>query len=335
MRNGSTTSNTESVVRLSIIIPSFNGRRLLGRCLETVFAHKPAHSEVIVVDDGSTDGTSEYLRQAWPPVRLVRLQRNAGFCRAANAGLAAARGELVELLNNDAEVGAGWAEAAMAPFADPRVAAVAPLVCQLPFRGRIDSAGDRFLPIGIAKKRGEGRLVAAPFDRPAEVFAASAAAAFYRRSAIIDAGGFPEHFRAYLDDVDLGYRLRLAGFRCQFEPLSRVYHWVSRSHQVRSRPLQHQIARNSELLFWTNLPTLQLLAFALPHLAYVLVQLGWKGLRGDFGPWFAGKCSAIGSIAAIRRIRKESQSLCAARDRKDRSNTQPRSRSLATEPLPA
>lgn len=303
------TPTRESSCRLSVIIPTYNGMRWLNRCLPSVLAHQPAGTEILVVDDGSTDDTATLVPGRWPEVRLLSRARNGGFCRAANHGLAHARGDVVELLNNDTEVAPGWAEGPLAQFADPCVGAVAPLVCQLPFRGRIDSAGDIYLRIGRARKRGEGASVQGLKRYSRAVFAASASAAFYRRSALERVGGFPEAFGAYLDDVDLGFRLRHLGFECVFCPESRVYHWVSRSHVVSGRRIQQQVARNSEILFWANLSARELLCFAGPHLAYLLLQLSHKTLRGDFGPWFAGKCGCLMDLPLLWNLRRRARAL--------------------------
>jgi hypothetical protein len=299
---------------LSIVIPTWNGWPLLERCLATVTAHRPAGTEIIVVDDGSTDGTAARLPAAFPDVTLVRLRRNRGFCGAANAGLRAAAGDVIELLNNDTEVTSGWCERPLALLAaDPTLGSVAPQVRRLPERGRLDSAGDHYSPIGIARKRGEGQPVGEGFEESAEVFGASASSAFYRRTALERTGGFPEHFNAYLDDVDLACRLRLAGFGCRYEPGSVVYHWVSRTHSVKGRRVQAQVARNSERVFWTNTRPRDLALYLLPHLAYVVMQLGYRSVRGDFGPWFAGKVSILAELPELWRQRQAAQEL--TRDR--------------------
>lgn len=299
-------------LKLSIVIPTYNNYRLLQRCLRTVALHRPADTETIVVDDGSIEDIRELAAAEFPDVRVLRQTSNGGFCKAANTGLRAATGDIVELLNNDTEVCPGWTDKPLEAFADAKVGAVAPLVCKLPLRHRIDSAGDVYYWIGVAKKRGENQFAEAPFDRPVEVFTASASSAFYRREALLAVGGFPEHFGAYLDDVDLGFRLRLAGYKCLFEPESRVLHWVSRSHPTRSRRIQQQVSRNSEWVFWTNLTNRQLAMLAVPHLAFVLVQLAYKTVRGEFGPWFAGKCAAMGELPTVIDRRRHAQSLCRA-----------------------
>lgn len=296
--------------RLSIVVPTYNQRDLLCRCLASVAKYAPPRTEIIVVDDRSRDRTVETVRRDWPDVRLIQRNRNGGFCRSANTGIAVARGRVVELLNNDAEVTEGWADAALAPFEDPSVGSVAPLVRQLPRRRTIDSAGDDFHFHGVARKRGEGRSWREPRWRVhAEVNSASASSAFYLRTALQAVGGFPEHFGAYLDDVDLGLRLRLAGYRCLYIPESVVFHWVGQSHPTASRRIQHQVSANSERVFWTNLPPGELARRAIPHLAYVLALLAYKALKADFSPWFAGKCQVLAEVPSLLRRRGEAQSL--------------------------
>ena len=196
---------------LSLVIPSHNRPDLLRPCLASVVRHAPPDTEVLVVDDGSTARCVSAAAHDFPGARVLRLEQRGGFCAAANAGVRAARYSVVELLNDDTEVSAGWAEAALARFADPAVAAVAPLVLRgPPGQGgppRIDSAGDRYFAGGVAGKRGHGEPLGPDYLRPGPVFGASASSAFYRRDVLLAVGGFPETFGAYFEDVDLAFRL--------------------------------------------------------------------------------------------------------------------------------
>jgi len=152
--------------RLSVIIPSHNRADLLRLCLASVLRHAPAGAEVVVVDDGSPDGSVSEAASAFPGVRVLRREKQSGFCAAANAGLRTATHPIVELLNDDTEVEAGWADAALKWFADPTVAAVAPLVLRRSdddVSPRIDSAGDRYYLGGVAGKRGHGRAIEAEY----------------------------------------------------------------------------------------------------------------------------------------------------------------------------
>src|SRR5438477_9735638 len=132
------TRNVNLLPSLSIVIPTHNRPDLLHACLSTVTRHAPTDTEIIVVDDASPRGVASTVAQAFAGVRCLRLARCRGFCVAANAGIRVARGTIVELLNDDTEVTAGWATAALASFADASIGAVAPLVLRSPGRARID-----------------------------------------------------------------------------------------------------------------------------------------------------------------------------------------------------
>ena len=173
-----------------------------------------------MADDASTDGTAEWLARVHPEVRVVRLERNGGFCAAANAGIAAARGRFIQLLNNDTEVAAGWIEAGLAPFADPTVGvgrtaglgAVRPRLAWIRPATRIHWPAGR--PSGATASPAHS-LPTAPVE---EVFGASGSSAFYRSAALRRAGGFDPLLGSYYEDIDLAFRLRWAGYRCLFAP---------------------------------------------------------------------------------------------------------------------
>src|SRR6516164_9507731 len=144
---------------LSIVIPTYNGLNHLERCLTSVQQYAPPGTQVIVVDDGSTDGTCFWLRKKHPEVEVLALPSNHGFCGAVNAGVARARREVVEMLNNDTEVSPGWAESALKHFADPSVGSVAPLVVFFDRPQVIDSAGQEYHICGWGKNRGYGHVL--------------------------------------------------------------------------------------------------------------------------------------------------------------------------------
>jgi GT2 family glycosyltransferase len=295
------------VRQLSVVIPSHNRADLLRLCLNSVTRHAPAGTEVVVVDDASPGGGASTVAASFPQVRCLRLPHRRGFCAAVNAGIAKATHAVVELLNDDTEVISGWAEAALAHFDDPRVAAVAPLVLRGPphptVAPRIDSAGDRYYVGGVAAKRGHGTVLTDRFLRAGSVFGASASSAFYRRAALQEVGGFPESFGAYFEDVDVAFRLHWAGYRAVYEPASRVWHRVSSSHG-RSRRLLEQQARNEERVFWRNLPA-AVLARALPMHAAVLLAKAWRRWHeGHLLPFVLGKLRVLSDAADLLRHRR-------------------------------
>ncbi|MCI0699590.1 MAG: glycosyltransferase [Planctomycetia bacterium] len=307
---------------LSVVIPSHCRPDLLRLCLASVTRFAPTGTEVIVVDDGSRDAVVSRAVEEFAGVKVVRRPKAGGFCSAANAGIALATAPVVELLNDDTEVTAGWADSAMKWFADERIAAVAPLVLQNDperlARGLpplIDTAGDDYDLGGFAVKRGHGRVLANREGNRAggcdkatrsvtlavrqelaagPVFGASACAAFYRREALLRAGGFPEHFGAYFEDVDLSFRLRRLGFEIIYEPAAVVWHRVSGSYgrKLSRRTLERQSC-NEERVFWRNVRGRQLLKALPRHAAVLLGKALRRWQEGTLLPWLLGRLRAI------------------------------------------
>ena len=292
---------------LSIVVPSYNGRHLLATCLASVARHRPAGRdiEVLVADDGSTDGTPEWLAATHPDVRLVRRAQNGGFVAAANAGIAAARGTFVQLLNNDTEVTAGWVEAGLKPFDDPTVGSVAPLVLVRSDPSRVDSAGDQYAAFGWPSKRGHGEPAGRWAEHPGDrVFGASGSSAFYRAEALRRVGAYDPLFGSYYEDVDLAFRLRWAGYGCMYAPDCRILHAISMSYDHGRPELQRRMARNAELLFWGDLPLTWMLAALGPHVAFTVVQGVMRALQGRARPFLLGKLDAARLLPTFRSHRR-------------------------------
>ena len=293
-------------IDLSIIIPSHQRSDLLQTCLDSVCRFAPQRSEIIVVDDASPNRSAEAVARA-AGVRYLRLRRRHGFCAAANEGIKIARGSIVELLNDDAEVTVTWSDAPLAAFRDSSVGAVAPLVLMAgrsDLGQRIDSAGDCYYWGGVACKRWHGKD---PNDcvlgrRP--VFGASACAAFYRRDVVLALGAFPSHFEAYFEDVDLAFRLHRAGYHVLFEPASIVFHHVSASYALRTRQLLQQQASNEERVFWRNMPGAAL-PQALPRHVAVLAAKAWRRWQeGTLAPFICGRLRVLKEAWDIRDHRR-------------------------------
>ncbi len=289
---------------LSIIIPTHNGRMHLERCLPTVQRYAPPGTQVLVVDDASTDGTPQWLARTHAWVERVILPANRGFCGAVNTGIALARGQVIELLNDDTAVEPGWADAALRHFANPAVGSVAPLVLSMT-AGVIDSAGIEYDVSGWARNRHYGQALSADHLRTREVFGPSGSSGFYRRSALDRAGTLLPQYGAYFEDVDLAFRLRWAGFRCIYEPASRVRHQGSASYGQESERLAQLLSRNEELVFWVNLPERQLAMGLLPHLGFLAVRLVRRARAGQLMAYLAGKAEALRLVRWVSRRRTE------------------------------
>lgn len=289
---------------LSVVIPSHARADLLELCLASLHRHAPTDTEIIVADDGSADEVVSRTARRFPGVRVIRHAKPLGFCLAANAGMAVATGAVVQLLNDDAQVTAGWAAAALAQFADPTVGSVAPLTLIGPPADTppvIDSAGDEYDVGGFARKRGHREPLSGRYAFPREVFGASGSSAFYRVAALETAGLYPDNFDSYFEDVDLSWRIRHAGYRTVYEPASVVWHLVGSSHRKRRR-LNEQQSRNEERVFWRNVPRLWL---ALPRHAAVLAGKALRRIReGTFCPFAFGRLRALAELPAHLRHRR-------------------------------
>jgi GT2 family glycosyltransferase len=260
---------------VSVVIVSWDGLAYLEDCLPSVersLARVPGPSEIWVVDNGSTDGTLEFLADHHPDVRVIANEENRGFSIANNQAFAQARGRYVATLNNDTVVDPDWlVEAIRELERHPDVGSVA---CQLVFRDRpsvINSAGvsvDRRLRV---QDRSAGAPADAPDAAPVEVFGPSAGAAVYRAEVLRDLGGFEESFFAYFEDVDLAWRARRSGWRSRYVPAALVHHTYSGTSRRNKSTKAFLMARNRSWLLLRNASWGQLLV-ALPHV--LLFDLG-------------------------------------------------------------
>ncbi len=294
----------EKQMDISIIIPSYHRVDLLEACLRSVTRHAPAHTQIIVVDDASPHGVVSRTAESFQGVEVVRQKKRSGFCTAINAGLTRAQRPIVNILNDDTEVQPGWTVAPCLRIqTDKKVAAVAPLVLQWRRSEIIDSAGDEYDPGGFAFSRGKGQPLAAYYLQAHEVFSASGCGAFYRKDALLEVGGFPEHFRAYFEDVDVGFRLRRAGYRCWYEPSSRILHHGSATHGRRpGRRLAEQLARNEERVFCQYFPSSKQNRTLVRHAGVLLAKACRRWGDGTLVPFFMGRLRAWGERCGMMRV---------------------------------
>ncbi len=211
--------------RVTVVVPTWNSARWLPGCLAALGRQSWRDFRVLVVDSASRDGSAAIAAEASVAPAVLALPANRGFAAAANAGWRAARTPYVALLNPDTLPEPVWLEAVVACLdaAGEDTAAVASRMLRMEDPQTIDDAGDLFSWYGSAVKRGHGEP-ASRYERREEVLSACAGAALYRASALAALGGFDEAFGSYLEDVDLGLRARLLGYRCLYEPAARVLH---------------------------------------------------------------------------------------------------------------
>lgn len=243
--------------QVDLVIPTYNGREHLRNCLHAVQNQTFLDVTVIVVDDGSTDGTDTLMHDEFPEFQYLRLAGNQGFARACNAGISIGSGPYVALLNNDALPDPDWLEKLVAGIErHPEAAAVASKILLADGSGRLHTTGDTFTWSGLPNSRGVWEIDEGQYDIEDEVFSACAAAALYRRSAIdearlISGDVFEPDFFMYLEDVDLGWRLRLLGYLNYYIPEARVIHHLSATGG--GELASYYVARNGFALLERNL----------------------------------------------------------------------------------
>ena len=247
---------------VSVVIANLNGEEYLADCLKSLADQTFREFEVIVVDNGSTDGSLSLLNKDFPWVKVVALKENEGFARANNRGFEASSSEYIATLNNDTIANRGWLGALYeAARADGNTGMVASKI----FLGRegneIDSAGMLIYPDGMTRQRGHGERDTGQYDGMVEVLFPSACAALYRRQMLKEIGFFDEDFFSYCEDADLGLRARLAGWKAVFAPAAVVHHLYSRTGGRHSTFKAYLVERNHLWVLLKNLPMPFILLF--------------------------------------------------------------------------
>lgn len=212
---------------VSVVVVNWNGQDVIAGCLTSLATQIFADFEVIVVDNGSTDGSIALLDSSPLPIRLIRNTENKGFCGANNQGIDSARGKYVALLNNDAEADPAWLAAlvdAIGQGSEPPCGMVASKILLFDDRTRIDKVGHLIYPDGQNRGRGSGEIDSGQYDELEETLWPDGCAALYSADMLRQIGGFDEDFFAYADDAELGLRGRIAGWRAVYAPKAVVYH---------------------------------------------------------------------------------------------------------------
>lgn len=241
-------------VRVSVIIPNWNGGDWLDGCLNALKSQDYRDFEILVVDDASSDGSSDNLEERFPGVQVLRLAKHQGFAKAVNAGIMTTSGDYVLLLNNDtlpsiSFIGNLVRTMDMMP---PIVGSLASCMRNMDNPLLLDDAGDIFTWYGHALKRGHGSPVI-EFEGDNEILSACAGAALYRRDFFNNAGAFDEEFVSYLEDLDLGLRGRLLGYRCMYVASADVLH-KGHGSNLPSGDYIRFMTRNRLMLIGKNVP---------------------------------------------------------------------------------
>ena len=295
----------------TVIIVNWNGEVFLERCLAGLMNQTVKPHEIIMVDNASSDKSVEIVDR-FPSVRVLELGQNTGFAQGNNLAIAAASSETewIVLLNPDAFPEPGWLEELLAAaHRNPGFDAFGSKLVVAADPGVLDGAGDVYHVSGLVWRMGHGAPVASFTAQAREVFSLCAAAAMYRRSALLEVGGFDEDYFCYVEDVDLGFRLRLAGYRCLYVPLSVAHHVGSGT--TGGQHSDFAVYHGHRNLVWTyvkDMPGMLFWAFLPLHLAMNLVALVVFTLRGQGEVMFRAKRDALMGIPLMWKKRRQVQS---------------------------
>jgi GT2 family glycosyltransferase len=286
----------------SVIVVNWNGRHHLQACLDALAAQQGVDFETLVVDNGSSDGSAEFVRAQFPAVRVVALADNQGFAGGNNAGARQARGRHLVFLNNDTVVETGWLAALRRGADEPGFALVTSRVVYMHDPALIDSAGDGVLQWGAAFKRFHGTR-APEAARSGEVFGVCGAACLVPKVVFDELGGFDEAFFVSHEDVDLSYRARLLGYRCRYAADAVVRHHGSATLGRTSAFAVFHGQRNLEWVYLKNSP-LSILMRTMPgHLLYTAAAAGYFARMGLLGAFLRAKLAAVAGLPRVLRQR--------------------------------
>ena len=304
-------SNFDPPVHISVVLVTWNSAATLARCLDCLAAQTRKDFEVVLVDNGSTDGCLDEVESRWPglTLRVECLELNRGFAVANNIGARLARGKWLALLNSDAFPEPNWLEQLLqAAENNLEFTFFASRQIQANANSLLDGAGDAFHVSGLAWRQYFGFPVDQYGLKSVEVFSPCAAAALYSRQAFLDVGGFDEDFFSYFEDVDLGFRLRLQGHRCLYVSGAVVYHIGSATLGAKSDFALYHIHRNFVWLFVQNMPSSQLWINFPAHLIANLIFPIYNTLRGRGKVFWQAKWDALRGLPRALRKRREIQS---------------------------
>ena len=289
---------------ISVVVVTWNGRHHLDGCLGGLLAQEDVSAEVILVDNGSTDGTVEFVQATYPTVRIVALPQNSGFAAGNNMGARHARGAFVAFLNNDTVPAPTWLRALRAGVDSAAgFQLVTSRIVYLHDPSIVDSAGDGLFRWGGAFKRHHGSPAQAA-GTSGEVFGICGAACLMPTGVFEELGGFDEDFFASHEDVDLSYRARLLGYRCRYVADAVVQHRGSATLGTISPFAVFHAQRNLEWLYLKNSPA-SLLVRTLPgHILYVAVAAAHFTRLGLLGTFVRAKAAAIRGLPALLRKRR-------------------------------
>ena len=287
--------------KATIIIPNYNGLKFMEMCMSALEKQTCKDFEILVVDNGSTDGSVEWLNENEIP--SIFLPENTGFSGAVNVGIKASKTPFVILLNNDTEAKEGYVEALIREIErSPKIFSVSPKMIQLYHKELMDDGGDMYSIMGWAYQRGVGQEIER-YNRACNVFSACAGAAIYRREVFENIGYFDEMHFAYLEDIDVGYRAKIAGYYNRYCPSAEIYHVGSGTSGSKYNEFKVRLAaRNNVYLNYKNMPGWQLLLNSIPIGLGILGKYFFFKKKGFEKEYVGGVLEGIRTVNKTKKV---------------------------------
>jgi GT2 family glycosyltransferase len=300
-------SGFSQTAKVSVIIVNWNGEQFLERCLSALMAQTIQPHEIILLDNASTDRSLEIVRR-YPQVQLIALEQNTGFARGNNLAIKATSedSEWIALLNPDAFATSSWLEELLAAARrNPDFEVFGSMLVNAADTMQLDGAGDAYFVSGRVRRIGHGISKSGIGQPEGEIFSPCAAAALYRRNIFLKLGGFDEDYFCYVEDVDLGFRIRLAGHRCLYVPQSVAHHVGSGT--TGGQHSDFSIYHGHRNLVWTfvkDMPGALFWVFLPLHLMLNLMSIIWFALRGHGGVILKSKRDAVLGLPKMWKKRR-------------------------------
>ena len=288
---------------VTIIIPNYNGRELLKNCIETLEHQTCLDFKLLVVDNGSTDGSVELTSEILD-LEMIALTENTGFCGAGNIGIKHTKTPYFILLNNDTEAEPRFVEALLSGIKkSERIFSCGAMMIDYHNREQIDNAGDYYTALGWARARGKGKPIT-NYETEKKVFSACGGAVIYRTDVANEIGEFDENHFAYLEDVDMGYRAKIYGYQNCYAPDARVYHIGSATTGTRYNEKKVFLAaRNSMYLIYKNMPLLQWIINLPLILLGILIKTLFFNKKGFAGEYLKGIGAGITTCGKCKKVK--------------------------------
>lgn len=291
-------------MKVTVVIPNYNGISFLKDCMESLKIQTYKDFSVLVVDNASADGSVEFIKREYPEAELLELDKNYGFSRAVNEGISHARTPYVLLLNNDTAADRNFiGELVKCMDKDERIFSANPKMIQMYRLDLLDDAGDLYSVIGWGFQRGVGQS-SDSYNRECNIFSACAGASIYRKKIFEEIGVFDEMHFAYLEDIDVGYRARIAGYKNVYCPTAKVYHVGSGTSGSKYNDFKVRLAaRNGIYLNYKNMPLLMLLVNILPIAFGIFIKYLFFWRKGFRRAYADGLKEGIRTCRACRKVR--------------------------------